>query len=66
MTTQFTGGAGIKRIVVALIVAIPLLAAPHAAAHAFDAPSASASSAFSASPSNEDWGSPAPDNEDWG
>ncbi|MFJ4976199.1 hypothetical protein ACIP6X_12805 [Streptomyces coeruleorubidus] len=63
MTTQFTGGAGIKRIVVALIVAIPLLAAPHAAAHAFDAPSASASAA---SPSNEDWGSPAPDNEDWG
>jgi hypothetical protein len=63
MTTQFTGSAGIKRIVVALIVAIPLLAAPYAAAHAFDAPSASVSSAFS---SNEDWGSPAPDNEDWG
>ncbi|MET9681424.1 hypothetical protein [Streptomyces coeruleorubidus] len=63
MMTQFTGGAGIKRIVVALIVAIPLLAAPHAMAHGFFAPSASAASA---SPSNEDWGSPAPDNEDWG
>ncbi|MFJ8462649.1 hypothetical protein [Streptomyces swartbergensis] len=63
MMTQFTGGAGIKRIVVALIVASPLLAAPHAMAHAFDAPSASASSA---SHVNEDWGSPAPDNEDWG
>ncbi|WP_143645588.1 hypothetical protein [Streptomyces swartbergensis] len=63
MMTHFTGDAGIKRIVVALIVAIPLLAAPHAVAHGFDAPSASA---FSASSGNEDWGSPAPDNEDWG
>ncbi|MGH4030311.1 hypothetical protein ACQB60_15380 [Actinomycetota bacterium Odt1-20B] len=65
--TQSVWSAGVKRIVVALIAGLALLAAAQLTLHTSSGENEDWGAPTTAgAPPNEDWGSPNPLNEDWG